>query len=116
MPSWKTLWAQRLRWQRGALENLGAYGVLPQTFRYWAQQLGIGYGVVALFGYALLILVTLLALDHWVWFPFWMGIGGLFTAERGGHGLEGRLAGTAAGDHAAEMSRTPLTKTRLRNA
>ena len=82
MPSWTTLWAQRLRWQRGALENLGAYGVLPQTFRYWAQQLGIGYGVVALFGYALLIAVTLAAIEHWVWFPFWLGIGAVFTAER----------------------------------
>ncbi|MFZ2012383.1 MAG: glycosyltransferase family 2 protein [Nocardioides sp.] len=35
MPTWQALWAQRLRWQRGALENLGEYGVLPQTFRYW---------------------------------------------------------------------------------
>jgi cellulose synthase/poly-beta-1,6-N-acetylglucosamine synthase-like glycosyltransferase len=82
MPSWRTLWAQRLRWQRGALENLGAYGVLPQTFRYWAQQLGIGYGVVALFGYVLLIGITLAAIEHWVWFPFWLGIGAVFTAER----------------------------------
>jgi biofilm PGA synthesis N-glycosyltransferase PgaC len=48
MPSWRALWAQRLRWQRGALENLGAYGLRPSTFRYWAQQLGIGYGVIAL--------------------------------------------------------------------
>ena len=48
MPTWRALWAQRLRWQRGALENLGAYGVTAQTVRYWAQQLGIGYGVIAL--------------------------------------------------------------------
>ncbi len=48
MPTWRTLWNQRLRWQRGALENLGAYGITPQTVRYWAQQLGIGYGVIAL--------------------------------------------------------------------
>jgi len=82
MPTWRMLWAQRLRWQRGALENLGAYGVLPQTFRYWAQQLGIGYGVVALFGYFLLISVTVLALEHWVWFPFWLGIGAVFVLER----------------------------------
>lgn len=34
MPTWRMLWAQRLRWQRGALENLGAYGVTPQTLRY----------------------------------------------------------------------------------
>jgi cellulose synthase/poly-beta-1,6-N-acetylglucosamine synthase-like glycosyltransferase len=30
MPTWQALWAQRLRWQRGALENLGAYGVRPR--------------------------------------------------------------------------------------
>jgi cellulose synthase/poly-beta-1,6-N-acetylglucosamine synthase-like glycosyltransferase len=82
MPTWRALWAQRLRWQRGALENLGAYGVRPQTFRYWAQQLGIGYGVIALFTYLALMLVMLLAMDEWIWFTFWAGIGLLFTAER----------------------------------
>lgn len=82
MPTWGALWAQRLRWQRGALENLGAYGVTPQTFRYWAQQLGIGYGVIALTGYLVLIAVMVLALDTWIWFPFWLGLGLLFTVER----------------------------------
>ncbi|HEX5560260.1 MAG TPA: glycosyltransferase family 2 protein [Nocardioidaceae bacterium] len=82
MPTWRTLWAQRLRWQRGALENLGAYGVTPQTFRYWAQQLGIGYGVIALGAYLLLAALTVLSMEHWVWFPFWTGLGALFIAER----------------------------------
>ncbi|MET4095412.1 glycosyltransferase family 2 protein [Arthrobacter sp. UYCu712] len=82
MPTWRTLWAQRLRWQRGALENIGAYGVTPQTLRYWAQQLGIGYGVIALSTYLLLILLMVLALDQWVWFPFWLGLGLIFTIER----------------------------------
>lgn len=82
MPSWNALWAQRLRWQRGALENLGAYGLRPQTFRYWAQQLGIGYGVIALAAYLLLMLVMALATSNWVWFPFWVGIGTVFTLER----------------------------------
>lgn len=82
MPSWRSLWAQRLRWQRGALENLGAYGLRPQTFRYWAQQLGIGYGVIALGSYLLLILLMVLATSSWVWFPFWIGIGVVFTVER----------------------------------
>ncbi|MET3946857.1 cellulose synthase/poly-beta-1,6-N-acetylglucosamine synthase-like glycosyltransferase [Arthrobacter sp. UYCu512] len=82
MPTWRTLWAQRLRWQRGALENLGAYGITPQTMRYWAQQLGIGYGVIALGSYLLLIMLMLLALDEWVWFPFWLGLGAIFTVER----------------------------------
>ena len=82
MPSWSALWAQRLRWQRGALENLGAYGLRPQTFRYWMQQLGIGYGVIALGAYLLLIILMLLATSAWVWFPFWIGIGLVFTLER----------------------------------
>jgi cellulose synthase/poly-beta-1,6-N-acetylglucosamine synthase-like glycosyltransferase len=82
MPSWRALWSQRLRWQRGALENLGAYGLRPSTFRYWAQQLGIGYGVIALGSYLALILLMVVATDTWVWFPFWIGIGVVFTVER----------------------------------
>ncbi|HEY3574182.1 MAG TPA: glycosyltransferase family 2 protein [Arthrobacter sp.] len=82
MPTWRTLWAQRLRWQRGALENLGAYGLTPPTARYWAQQFGLGYGVIALSSYLLLILLTVLALDTWIWFPFWLGLGALFSVER----------------------------------
>ncbi|WP_448629566.1 glycosyltransferase family 2 protein [Cellulomonas soli] len=82
MPTWRTLWAQRLRWQRGALENLGAYGVTPRTMRYWAQQLGIGYGVIALGAYFLLVTLAVLSSDQWIWFPFWIGLGGLFTLER----------------------------------
>lgn len=82
MPTWRMLWAQRLRWQRGALENLGAYGVTPQTMRYWAQQIAIGYGVIALFVYFALLLLMVLAMDTWVWFPFWLCIGLLFAVER----------------------------------
>lgn len=82
MPTWKALWNQRLRWQRGALENLGEYGFRASVGRYWAQQLGIGYGAVALFTYFLLILVQLLAADSWVWFPFWIGLGLVFMVER----------------------------------
>jgi cellulose synthase/poly-beta-1,6-N-acetylglucosamine synthase-like glycosyltransferase len=82
MPTWRALWAQRLRWQRGALENLGAYGITPQTFRYWAQQLGIGYGVVALGAYLLLCTVSVLAVGGWIWFPFWLGLGAVFMLER----------------------------------
>jgi len=82
MQTWRTLWAQRLRWQRGAVENLGDYGLRPAVMRNWAQQLGIGYGVIAIVGYLLLIVVMLLALDQWVWFPFWIAVGCLFVLER----------------------------------
>lgn len=82
MPNWRMLWAQRLRWQRGALENLGAYGITPQTFRYWAQQIAIGYGVIALGTYFALMFLMIFAMDTWVWFPFWLGVGALFAVER----------------------------------
>lgn len=82
MPSWQMLWAQRLRWQRGALENIGEYGITPQTLRYWAQQLGIGYGVIALGCYLVLLLLMVLSLDDWIWFPFWVGLGIVFIVER----------------------------------
>ncbi len=82
MPTWGALWNQRLRWQRGAVENLAAYGLTRQTFRYWVQQLGIGYGAIALVTYLILIVVMVLALDSWIWFPFWLSIGLIFAVER----------------------------------
>lgn len=82
MPTVRNLWTQRLRWQRGALENIGAYGPTPAMFRYWAQQIGIGYSVIALFSFWLLLLLTVFATDQWVWFPFWIGVGTFFAIER----------------------------------
>ena len=82
MPTWRNLWTQRLRWQRGALENLGAYGPTPTMLRYWAQQLGIGYSVIALSAFWTLIAVTALSTDRWVWFPFWLGVGSIFVVDR----------------------------------
>ena len=82
MQTWRALWVQRLRWQRGAVENLGSYGLRPSVTRYWSQQLGIGYGVVAIAAYLLLIVLMVLALDEWVWFPFWIAVGLIFVLER----------------------------------
>jgi biofilm PGA synthesis N-glycosyltransferase PgaC len=82
LPSWKALWIQRQRWQRGALENLSAYGITRATIRYWGQQIGIGYGTVALNSALLLMLITFISIDRWIWFPFWLAIGAVFLAER----------------------------------
>lgn len=82
MPSWRALWRQRMRWQRGALENIGAYGLTRATLRYWLQQIGIGYGTIALNAYLLLLLITLLAADHVQFLWFWVGIGCIFIVER----------------------------------
>jgi cellulose synthase/poly-beta-1,6-N-acetylglucosamine synthase-like glycosyltransferase len=82
MPTWRNLWKQRLRWQRGALENVAAYGITTATARYWAQQVGIAYGAIALYCYLALMLVTALAADQLVLFVFWGLIGAIFVAER----------------------------------
>ena len=82
MPTFGALWRQRMRWQRGALENIGAYGLTRATVRYWLQQLGIGYGTIALNAYLLLILITLLAADSFELVGFWTAIGLIFVVER----------------------------------
>ena len=82
MPTWTALWRQRMRWQRGALENVGAYGLTRATLRYWLQQIGIGYGTIALNAYLLLMLITLLAADGFEVVWFWSVIGLIFVAER----------------------------------
>jgi len=82
MPTWRALWRQRMRWQRGALENIGAYGLTRATLRYWLQQIGIGYGTIALNAYLLLLLITLLAADSFQLLWFWVVIGLIFVAER----------------------------------
>jgi cellulose synthase/poly-beta-1,6-N-acetylglucosamine synthase-like glycosyltransferase len=82
MPDLKSLWRQRMRWERGALENIGAYGLTRATARYWLQQVGIGYGTIALNAYFLLMTITLLAADQFVLEPFWVAMGCVFIVER----------------------------------
>ena len=82
MPTWRALWRQRMRWQRGALENIGAYGLTRATLRYWLQQTAIGYGTIALNAYLLLMLITLLAADSFEIVWFWVFIGLIFVVER----------------------------------
>lgn len=82
MPTWKNLWVQRKRWQRGALENLGAYGMTKATIRYWGQQIGIAYGTIALISAIGLSVFMMLAQDRWTWYPFWIITGFIFFLER----------------------------------
>ena len=44
MPSLRALRQQRVRWQRGTLESLVAYGLTPVTRRYWLVQI-LTYGL-----------------------------------------------------------------------
>lgn len=98
MPTWRDLRKQRNRWQRGALENIGAYGLTRTTLLYWWQQVGLAYGVIALHAYLLLTVIALLAADGFRWSALWTTIGLIFLLERvvtaWAEGWRGRLLAT----------------------
>jgi cellulose synthase/poly-beta-1,6-N-acetylglucosamine synthase-like glycosyltransferase len=76
------LWHQRLRWQRGALENLRDYGWTRVTARYFLQQILMGLGAL---GFALyLTFLSLMITLHGVpgLSPFWTAIGAVFVVEK----------------------------------
>jgi cellulose synthase/poly-beta-1,6-N-acetylglucosamine synthase-like glycosyltransferase len=82
MPTWRDLWHQRQRWQRGALENIGMYGWSSATARYWAQQFGLGYGLVALGSFLAFTVLSYIAAGFLVVVVFWVLLGVLFAVER----------------------------------
>jgi cellulose synthase/poly-beta-1,6-N-acetylglucosamine synthase-like glycosyltransferase len=47
MPTWSALARQRLRWKRGAFEDLLSYGLTRHTLKGWGLQLVSSIGVIA---------------------------------------------------------------------
>jgi poly-beta-1,6-N-acetyl-D-glucosamine synthase len=47
MPTWGALWRQRIRWQKGALNDLRRYGLTRVTSLYWIRQCVIYFGLFA---------------------------------------------------------------------
>jgi biofilm PGA synthesis N-glycosyltransferase PgaC len=80
MPTWRELARQRLRWKRGALQNLLQYGWTRVTRRYWGRQLLSFAGVSATFIYLATLAAAPLTGLHF--HPFWLAISGLFALER----------------------------------
>lgn len=76
------LWRQRIRWQRGAVENLLHYGWTPVTGRYWGQQAMIAFGVFALAFYIVLTVITAVVTQTFTISPLWASIGLIFVAEK----------------------------------
>ncbi|MFJ4185498.1 glycosyltransferase [Kitasatospora sp. NPDC089509] len=75
------LWHQRLRWQRGALENLRDYGWTPVTAPYLRRQAFMGLSVLFL---ALYLVFTgwMLARGRPRFSRFWLAVGLLFVLEK----------------------------------
>lgn len=81
MPTVADLHRQRLRWYRGAVENLRTYGWTPVTSRYWMQQIGL---VLCTLTFGLFISVTAIdyALGILRFSPWWSLVSVLFLVER----------------------------------
>ncbi|WP_300017334.1 glycosyltransferase family 2 protein [Pseudonocardia sp.] len=82
MTTWADLWRQRLRWQRGALDNLRAYGLTRVTSPYALKQAAMYAGIVAVGLF--LLATTLFAVIGQLGPPrgFWLAVTVLFVVER----------------------------------
>ena len=82
MESWSDLYRQRLRWKRGAVENLRDYGLTRITASYWLRQVVTFLGILVTATY-LAAFAWSLQVDHTVNVrPIWLAVTGLFIAER----------------------------------
>ncbi|MDV9169486.1 glycosyltransferase family 2 protein [Streptomyces sp. W16] len=82
MTSLPKLWHQRLRWQRGALENLRDYGWTKVTARYFLQQFLMGFGALSFLIY-LTFMATYTTMYGWPGLsPLWTAIGLIFVVEK----------------------------------
>lgn len=81
MPTARDLHRQRVRWYKGMLDNLRAYGLSRVTARYYGQQVMIAVGAVMLLSLLAMTAVTV-ALGTFTVVPFWLGVGAVFVAER----------------------------------
>lgn len=81
MPTVRDLWHQRLRWQRGALENLAAYGMHRLTLPYFGQQALLLTSILALWLFAAMTGLSI-AEGTFGLSLLWSGVMVVFATER----------------------------------
>jgi cellulose synthase/poly-beta-1,6-N-acetylglucosamine synthase-like glycosyltransferase len=82
MATWGDLSRQRLRWKRGALENLMDYGWTPVTRAYWGRQLLSLIGIIVTLTYLVTIMYSLVWLGGIRLSPLWTTVTVIFIIER----------------------------------
>jgi len=82
MPTWRELWAQRLRWKRGAVENCVQYGWTRVTRPYWGRQVLAILGVLVTLAYFSTLAIALGTGAGLHIQPFWLAVTGVFVIER----------------------------------
>ncbi len=82
METWRDLFKQRLRWKRGALENLADYGWTPVTLPYWGRQLLSLLGIIVIFAYLGSTAWSITVAGGVEVQPLWLAVTLLFVVER----------------------------------
>ena len=82
MESWRDLYRQRLRWKRGALENLHDYGLTRVTLPYWGRQIWTFVGITVTAAYFATLAWSFLIVGQVELHPLWLAITAIFSLER----------------------------------
>ncbi len=81
MHNWRDLWHQRMRWQRGALENLRQYKLSRVTLPYFFQQGVMAVGVFAMWLFVVLTILSVVTGTFSIQLV-WLAVGMIFVFER----------------------------------
>ncbi|MGA4543977.1 glycosyltransferase family 2 protein [Uniformispora flossi] len=82
MLTWRDLFNQRLRWKRGALENLTDYGWTRVTRGYWGRQFLSLIGLLVIFIYLSSLVFAFATTGRVNVQPVWMIVTAIFALER----------------------------------
>ncbi|GGK34521.1 hypothetical protein GCM10010124_28940 [Pilimelia terevasa] len=79
----RELWHQRVRWRRGALENLREHGVNRTTLPYLTKTFWTAFVTLLSFAYVALVAAILATdADALTWQPFWIAVFVVYLADR----------------------------------
>jgi cellulose synthase/poly-beta-1,6-N-acetylglucosamine synthase-like glycosyltransferase len=82
MESWRDLARQRLRWKRGAIENLMRFGLTRITLEHWARQIWTLIGIFVVATYLATVVWALLIVNDLDLHPLWVAVSCVFIVER----------------------------------
>lgn len=82
MESWRDLYRQRLRWKRGAVENLIQYGLTKVTLEHWLRQIVTMLGIIITAMYLATLFWAVVVQHSLHLYPIWIAVTFIFMAER----------------------------------
>lgn len=82
MPTVRTLYFQRLRWQRGALDTLRSYGLTKTTAPYFFRQILIHIGILFFPFFVTVVVLAVLETDDFPWSWPWFFVSSVVVVER----------------------------------